>query len=289
MRWIICISAISLLFISGCERVKRGEIKVAVQPSEATKAKAKPKAPRKVKTTELEAPIKEQKPAPETAAPETAAPETPPTQTELPKTAPEPQPPMVQPTTTAPKPEIAQPAVPTTVETVTMDFADEARSVRASADTLHSQFDRLPVGEIRSRLLLLNQAVSELEVRSPALVLWRTALRLDITSKAPYPDVATARVWIIRARTLLAEQKIGLTALENSEAALKKGDWKGAVSTLRDAAIRLKATEQAEALTQARVCLLNAMEGLERQKNNVSKAEVGEAVKALDKLIAVLP
>jgi hypothetical protein len=189
----------------------------------------------------------------------------------------------------APKPEVAQPPTPTAAEVAAVNFADEARSVRASADALHSQFDRLPVGEIRSRLLLINQAVSELEVRSPALVLWRTALRLEVMGKAPYPDVASARAWIARARAILTEQKIGLTALANAEAALKTGDWKGAATALRDAANRLKAPEQAEALTQARICLLNALEALERQKSSVAKAEVGEAVKALDRLIASLP
>lgn len=286
MRWLICVGTISLLFIAGCERVKRGEVEVAVQPPKAPIAKVKPKVPREKKPTQPEAPTKEQPPAPETAVAEA-----PPTQTAAPETAATPQPTTVQPPATqpAPKPEVAQPAAPAISETVAMSFADEARSVRASADTLHSQFDRLPVGEIRSRLLLLNQAVSELEVRSPALVLWRTALRLDITSKAPYPDVAVARAWIARARALLTEQKVGLTALANSEVALKNGDWKGATSALRDAATRLKATEQAEALTQARMCLLNALEALERQKNSVAKAEVGEAVKALDRLISVLP
>ena len=288
MRWLICVGAILLLLVAGCERIKRGEVQVAVQPMEEPIAKVKP---RKVKPSQPEVEAKEQLPATETAAPETL-----PTQTAAPETAATPQPTTAQPTTTqptptqpTPKPEAVQPTAPAAAEAVAMSFADEARSIRASADALHSQFDRLPVGEIRARLLLLNQAVSELEVRSPALVLWRTALRLDITSKAPYPDVAAARAWIARARTILAEQKVGLTALANSEAALKNGDWKGATSALRDAATRLKATEQAEALTQARVCLLNAMEALERQKSSVAKAEVGEAVKALDKLISILP
>lgn len=286
MRWLICFGVTSLLLIAGCERIKRGEVEVAVQPQEAPIATIKPKPQRTAKPIQPETPAKEQP-----SVPETAAQETPPVQPLAPETELTQQPTATQPTTTqpAPKAEIAQPPTPTTAEAMAMSFADEARSIRASADTLHSQFDRLPVGEIRSRLLLLNQAVSELEVRSPALVLWRTALRLDITSKAPYPDVAAARVWLSRARTILAEQKVGLTALANSEAALKKGDWKGATVALRDAATQLKAAEQAEALTQARICLLNALEALERQKSSVAKAEVGEAVKALDRLISVLP
>lgn len=279
MRRLICLGAVCLLFVAGCERVQRGEVKVVdLQPGLPTK-KVKPQI---VKPTQPETPAQEQPAAPETAAPEISA-----AQPTAPATAP--QPATVQPSTTQPAPEVTQPSTVVTSEPAPISFADEARSIRASADALHNQFDRLPVGEIKSRLLLLNQAVSELEVRSPALVLWRTALRLDITGKAPYPDVAVARAWIARARTILTEQKVGLTALENSEEALKKGDWKGAVSALRDAATKLKATEQAEALTQARVCLLNALEALERQKSSVSKAEVGEAVKALDRLISVLP
>ncbi|MFN3421249.1 MAG: hypothetical protein ACK40X_05960 [Armatimonadota bacterium] len=282
MRWPICLGLICLLFVAGCERVRRGEVEaVDLQPTGPPTKKVKPQI---VKPSQPEAPTQEQP-----AAPETTASETPATQPAKPATAP--QPATVQPSTTqpAPTPEVAQPTTVATAEPTPMSFADEARSVRASADTLHNQFDRLPVGEIKSRLLLLNQAVSELEVRSPALVLWRTALRLDITSKAPFPDVAIARAWIVRARTILSEQKVGLTALASSEEALKKGDWKGAVSALRDAATKLKAIEQAEALTQARVSLLNALDALEKQKNSVAKAEVSEAVKALDKLISVLP
>ncbi|WP_456338879.1 hypothetical protein [Fervidibacter sacchari] len=293
VRGLICLWVLPLLFVVGCERVKRGE--VAVQPAEVVKVpkpRVKPKKAEQPQAEVAQQPTVPEAAAPETAAPETAAPQpTAPEATQLATTQPTPTQPTPQPTTPqpAPKPEVTQPPAPTAAEVAAVNFADEARSVRASADTLHSQFDRLPVGEIRSRLLLLNQAVSELEVRSPALVLWRTALRLEVTSKAPYPDVASARAWIARARAILTEQKVGLTALANAEAALKTGDWKGAAAALRDAANRLKASEQAEALTQARVCLLNAMEALERQKSSVAKAEVGEAVKALDRLIASLP
>jgi len=293
VRGLICLWVLPLLFVVGCERIKRGE--VAVQPAEVVKApkpRVKPKKAEQPQAEVAQQPTVPEAAAPETAAPETAAPQpTAPEATQLATTQPTPTQPTPQPTTPqpAPKPEVTQPPALTAAEVAAVNFADEARSVRASADTLHSQFDRLPVGEIRSRLLLLNQAVSELEVRSPALVLWRTALRLEVTSKAPYPDVASARAWIARARVILTEQKVGLTALANAEAALKTGDWKSAATALRDAANRLKAPEQAEALTQARVCLLNALEALERQKSSVAKAEVGEAVKALDRLIASLP
>lgn len=279
MRWLIFVGVIALSFLAGCDRIKRGEVEVAVQP--APKEEPKKPVPRKPKPVQPETPPKEQPAGPEAAIPQTAVPET------------VAQPTKPQPTATSPaeasKPETGQPATPVTAETVGINFADEARSARASADALHSQFDRLPVGEIKSRLVLLNQAISELEVRSPALVLWRTALRLEVVSKAPYPDVTIARAWLSRARTILAEQKVGLTSLSNSESALKAGDWKTAVSVLREAAARLKAAEQAEALTQARSCVLNALEAMERQKSSVAKAEVGEAVKALDRLIAALP
>ena len=207
VRGLICFWVLSLLFVGGCERIKRGE--VAVQPAEVVKAPKPRTKPKEAKPPQPE--VAQQPTAPETAAPETVAPETvapapaAPEATQ-PITA---QPTPTQPTTPqpAPKPEVTQPPAPTAAEVAAVNFADEARSVRASADTLHSQFDRLPVGEIRSRLLLLNQAVSELEVRSPALVLWRTALRLEVTSKAPYPDVASARAWIARARAILTEQR----------------------------------------------------------------------------------
>lgn len=288
MRWLILLSALAILTLAGCERIQRGEVKVAVHSPAPPKALVK-----KVK------PIEEKPAQPETLAPEQPSPETA-QQTTPQQPMPEPtaaQPQQLQPTpsqttTAAPtatvKSEIAQQPQPTITETIALNFADEARSARASADALHSQFDKLPVSEIRSRLLLLNQAISELEVRSPALVLWRTALRLEVMSKSPYPDVSAARTWLAKAREILAEQKIGLTALSNAESSLKTGDWKSAANALREAANRLKVSEQAEALTQARICLLNALEALERQKNSVAKAEVGEAVKALDRFIATL-
>ncbi|MCS7264567.1 MAG: hypothetical protein NZ805_07025 [Armatimonadetes bacterium] len=288
MRWLICLLVFPLSSLIGCERIQRGEFKVAVhspEPPKATIKKVKPVEGEPIKT---ETPTQEQTVTTETAKPEVQKQSTEPETVEpqptvtIPKTS-------AAPTSPVEKQEFVQPTLPSASELIAVSFADEARSVRASADTLQSQFDKLPVGEIRSRLLLLNQAISELEVRSPALVLWRTALRLEVMSKSPYPDVASARNWLARAKAVLAEQKVGLTALANSEKALKNSDWKSAYTALRDAATRLKAFEQGEALTQARLCLLNALEALDRQKNSVAKAEIGEAVKALDRLISVLP
>ncbi len=276
MRWLVALAMALLLTLIGCGRVRRGEVTTVapplLKPRQIAEAKAQPEAP------------------PATAEPQ----QPPPTEATQPTPPPETQPPAGQKPTaeaapaakeTAPQ----QPSAAPTPEAVPLSFADEARSVRASADTLQSQFDRLPIEEIRARLLLLNQAVSELEVRAPALVLWRTALRLELLSKAPYPDVAAGRGWLARARSLLAEQKVGLTTLEKGESALKAGDWKGAVTALRETANKLNATEQADSLSQARISLLNALEALERQKGSVAKAEVGEAVKALDRFIATLP
>lgn len=290
MRWLI-FCTLAILALAGCERIQRGEVKVAVHSPEPTKAPARKAKPTEEKPAQPVAPLPEQTTMPETTQPET------PQQKAKPETEEQqPAPTQFAPTQIAgavtkpaAKLETAQPSIPTTAEAVAINFADEARSIRSSADALHSQFDKLPVGEIRSRLLLLNQSISELEVRSPALVLWRTALRLDVMSKSPYPDVAAAKAWLSKALAVLAEQKVGLTAISNSESALRTGDWKSAVNALRDAANRLKVTEQAEALTQARISLLNALEALERQKNSVAKAEVGETVKALDRLISVLP
>lgn len=275
MRWLIFLGTISLLFVSGCERIKLGEPKV-VSPQ--------PTPPHKrIKPQKAELVSPETPPPTPSAAPETTA-----TQMLQPITA---QPTPIQPSAPQPAPElkVAQPMTPAARETTAFSFADEAYSVRASADALFSQFDRLSVSEIKSRLLLLNQAVSELEVRSPALVLWRTALRLEVMSKSAYPDISSAMAWIARARKFLSDQKAGLTALVKAETSLKAGNWENAVTSLKDAAARLKALEQAELLTQVRVCLLDALEALEGQKNSVAKAEVGEAVKALDRLITALP
>jgi len=282
--WMVCVSAMVTVALAGCGRVQRGEVQVsqvpmapvkrAKPPKETKTAETKepPKSETATKTPEQPAPAKEAPPSPRTPlAPEGVAT---PTQT-----------PPLGATPTLAKPE----PVPTPSEGVPLTFADEARGVRASADTLYGQFDKLPVSEIRTRLLLLNQALSELEVRSPALVLWRTALRLEVLSKAPYPDVAVARAWLSRARTFLAEQKVGLTALEKAEAALRTSDLKSAITALRDAAVRLNAPEQADALTQARLSVLNALEAVERQKPGVAKAEVGETVKTLDRLLILVP
>ncbi len=281
MRWSVALLMVLSATLISCGRVQKGEVATVapppLKPRQVVKAKAQPEA------------------LPATAEPQ----QLPPTEATQPTPPPEAQPPAEkQPAPEAPplakgtvpqQPTVQQPSAAPLPEAVPIGFADEARSVRASADTLQSQFDRLPIGEIRARLLLLNQAVSELEVRAPALVLWRTALRLELLSKAPYPDVAAGRSWLARARSLLAEQKVGMTTLEKAESALKAGDWKGAATALRETANKLNATEQADALSQARISLLNALEALERQKGSVAKAEVGEAVKALDRFIATLP
>ncbi len=287
MRWWVVLIGAVLLGLMGCGRVQRGEETTVAPPapSRAIVAVEKelpptevPAEPKPVESAEPK-PVESREPVPQTKVVEPS----PPLTKAEPSMAASPE------TERPVKAKEEAPAPTPVAEAIPMSFGDEARSVRATADTLQSQFDRLPVGEVRARLLLLNQAVSELEVRSPALVLWRTALRLEVLSKAPYPDIAAARGWLNRARSLLAEQKVGLTTLEKAETALKANDWKGAVVALRDAANRLNAAEQAEALTQTRLALLNAIEALERQKPAVAKAEVGEAVKALDRLIATLP
>lgn len=290
MCWSICFIAFVLLSLLGCERIQRGEFKNATQKPRVEKLAEKAMPPEE-KPTERKMLEIEQKAQPEPEQPKTT--EQKPVIEAIPQQPTQPQVGLTQPipTPTEPvtKPEVTRLQQPIVTETVAMSFPDEARSVRASIDALHSQFDKLTVGEIRSRLLLLNQAISELEVRSPALVLWRTSLKLEMMSKSAYSDVSAAKNWLARARNILSEQKVGLTAISNSEAALRNGDWKSAISSLKDVAIKMKFAEQAEALTQARVCLLNAIEALEVQKSSVAKAEIGEAVKAVDKLLSVIP
>ncbi len=167
-------------------------------------------------------------------------------------------------------------------------LADDARSLRAALDSLRSQFDRLSPEEVRTRLLLLQQGLSELETRSPALVLWRMALRLETLSKGATPDITLAQAWLQRVRPWLEETGVGLTAWETAMKSLRANRWTEAVNALRDAANQLRASEQLEALTQARVSLLNALEALERHKPAVAKAEVEEGLRAIDRLLPLL-
>ena len=138
VRGLICLWCLSLLFVVGCERIKRGE--VAVQTAEVVKAPKPRVKPEKAKPPQSEVaqqPTVPETTAPETTAPETAAPQPTPPEATQPATAqptptqPTPQPTMPQP---APKPEVAQPPTPTAAEVAAVNFADEARSVRASAD-----------------------------------------------------------------------------------------------------------------------------------------------------------
>jgi hypothetical protein len=92
VRGLICLWCLSLLFVVGCERIKRGE--VAVQPAEVVKAPKPRVKPEEAKPPQPE--VAQQPTAPETAAPETAAPET---------AAPQPTPPeATQPATAQPTP-----------------------------------------------------------------------------------------------------------------------------------------------------------------------------------------
>jgi len=137
------------------------------------------------------------------------------------------------------------------------------------------------------RLLLAEQGLSEIEVRSPALVLWRTALRLEALQKAPTPDLTLAKAWLLRARQWLSGE--GLTAVAEAEKALASNRWSEGVGALRSAAQRLRAEEQLAAIAQTRTSLLSALEALERQKFAVAKAEVGESLKGIDRLLTALP
>jgi len=168
-----------------------------------------------------------------------------------------------------------------------LPLADEVRSVRAILESLRTQFDRLPPEEVRMRLLLAEQGLSEIEVRSPALVLWRTALRLEALQKAPTPDLALAKAWLLRARQWLSEE--GLTAITEAEKALAANRWADGIGALRSAAQRWRAEEQLAAIAQTRTSLLNALDALERQKPAVAKAEIGESLKGIDRLLTALP
>lgn len=168
-------------------------------------------------------------------------------------------------------------------------LADEARSLRAGLESLRSQFDQLAPEEIRTRLLLAAQSLSEIETRSPALVLWRTALRLEALHKGATPDVAVAKAWLMRARQWVAEEGTGLTALQSAEKALTANRWTDAVAALREAAERLNATDQLNALAQTRASLLSALEAMERHKPAVARAEVSESLKGIDRFLAAIP
>jgi len=168
-----------------------------------------------------------------------------------------------------------------------LPFSDEVRSVRAILESLRTQFDHLSPDEVRMRLLLAEQGLSEIEVRSPALVLWRTALRLEALQKAPTPDLTLAKAWLLRARQWLSGE--GLTAIAEAEKALASNRWSEGVGALRSAAQRLRAEEQLAAIAQTRTSLLSALEALEHQKLAVAKAEVGESLKGIDRLLTALP
>ncbi len=113
-------------------------------------------------------------------------------------------------------------------------------------------------------------------------------MRLEALSQATMPDVAAAKLWLERAKELLTPQGLGLTAIGKAEKAMASNRWADAIAALREAADRLKASDQAEALAQTRTGLLNALDALDRQKIPVAKAELGEAFKALDKLTDLL-
>lgn len=296
MRWGMKFVVMLMLgTLWGCGRIQTEEVSVVAERPTAPRLKVeKPKEVEKPPPMAVPSlPSKEAAPtapAPQpieegAETPVPSAPKAPPsTPSAVVQPAPQPSTAAVSPTTVTPAP------TPTPLGAApSLTITDETRNVRAGIEVLWTQFDRLKPNEARARLLLFNQALSELEVQSPALVLWRTALRLEALSQAAMPNVATAKLWLARAKELLTPQGLGLTALSDAEKALVANNWKEAIAALQGGAQRLNAVEQANALAQARVCLLNALDAIERQKFPVAKAELGEALKVLDKLLGVLP
>lgn len=281
----------TLALLCGCERVKAGRAVTKAPPPLPERIKEVPEV-KPPTITEPTAPTTEEllPETPTVKAPPTTAP--PPTTPEPLVTTVEPTPPTkptLAPTKPTPPPtKPAPPSVPLAVA-ATLRLSDEAQSLRASVETLRVQFEQLTTDEARTRLTMLNQTLSELEVRLPALVLWRTALRLETLSKATLPDVGTAKQWLMRAKELLSGHDAGLKAIVEAEKALTANKWTNAVAKLRENADRLNASAQAEALMHARTSFLNALDALARNKRSVAKAELGEALKALDKLLSEMP
>lgn len=288
MRWVTAIAvALFLVSLVGCGRLRTGQqAEISTTVSSQSEKSSTPTAPTK----------SEVRPQAATASP-TLSPAAGPRLTLKTPPSPPPSPPTASEgatQTTQKTAELSSPPSPATaiveqkVAAPLWTLTDDARSLRAALDSLRSQFDRLSPEEVRTRLLLLQQGLSELETRSPALVLWRTALRLETLRKAATPDVTLAQAWLQRVRPWLAETGVGLTAWETAMKSLRVSRWTEAVNALRDAADRLRASEQLEALTQARASLLNASEALERHKPAVAKAEVEEGLRAIDQLLPLL-
>ncbi|MFA0730608.1 MAG: hypothetical protein LKKZDAJK_000804 [Candidatus Fervidibacter sp.] len=274
MRWMagfVCFG-MALIGLLGCGRVQRGEgggqVSLASERPRIPKPKVEgskpsPAVPTAAATTATVSPT------PSSVGEKTSAPSKPPLQASSP-----------------PSPAAPLKGQPT-LSVEPLPFSDEVRSVRAILESLRTQFDHLSPDEVRMRLLLAEQGLSEIEVRSPALVLWRTALRLEALQKAPTPDLTLAKAWLLRARQWLSGE--GLTAIAEAEKALASNRWSEGVGALRSAAQRLRAEEQLAAIAQTRTSLLSALEALEHQKLAVAKAEVGESLKGIDRLLTALP
>jgi len=278
MRWMagfVCLG-MALIGLVGCGRVQRGE-----GSGQVSLASERPRIPKPK--------VEGSKPSPAvpTAAATTATVSPTPSSVgekpSAPSPAPAKSPLQASPPSSPPPPLKGQP----TLSVEPLPFSDEVRSVRAILESLRTQFDHLSPDEVRMRLLLAEQGLSEIEVRSPALVLWRTALRLEALQKAPTPDLTLAKAWLLRARQWLSGE--GLTAVAEAEKALASNRWSEGVGALRSAAQRLRAEEQLAAIAQTRTSLLSALEALEHQKLAVAKAEVGESLKGIDRLLAALP
>jgi hypothetical protein len=278
----------------GCGRVQTGE---KVGQATLVSERPRPKATKPTSEAPKPAPLVAPATGMTTAAPSPTAPT--PSATPSPATSPTPSPtgekvspPAPEKLTppVSPSPTPAAAPTPKSQPTPTVEvlpLADEVRSVRAILESLRTQFDRLPPDEVRMRLLLAEQGLSEIEVRSPALVLWRTALRLEALQKAPTPDLALAKAWLLRARQWLSGE--GLTTITEAEKALAANRWADGIGALRSAAQRWRADEQLAAIAQTRASLLNALDALERQKPAVARAEIGESLKGIDRLLTALP
>ncbi|MCS7223139.1 MAG: hypothetical protein NZ959_01070 [Armatimonadetes bacterium] len=301
------------ILLSGCERLtgaKEGEeITVPLRPprlAEAPVPSPPPTPPGQPSPSpqptqpDQPTPLAEQQPPTPPTSPTQPAPPAAPSQ---PAETPQPVSEAKEPATQAPQQPLLQeaaekpqrptpapsplPAVATEPLRMTWDPAVELRNLRATIDVLCSDLKKpaANVKEVQERLLFALEWLSEVETRWPSLALWRTWQRLRSLSQSPVPDTRSAAFWLEQLMAMAPQDRIIRDLATKTKNLINRNQWTQGLTVLDQEVQARQVSEILSYLIKVRGSLWAAWQAIGEAKTGVARAELEEAMRAIDRLL----
>ncbi len=271
------------LFLSGCERMRGAQTEISVTrvPSGAAAPSPLPPSPPPTPT-----------PSPPGQAPETLEPTPTPPARSAEATAPH------KPEETEEKKAEEKKAAPSPAPAALVaerfplvwNPGDELRNLRASLDALRSdlKLEKEPVDlkAVQDRLWLLIEWFSEVQTRWSALGIWRTAERLRSLSRSSVPDIRLANFYLDELLNICPKDKALEELVKKAKGLINKNQWSDAVAVLDKEAQAMQVSEIGLELKNIGSSLFATLRALSDKKFGVARAEIEEAMEAIDRLLS---